>query len=206
MWAPLTTSGWDILLVATVIVLIALAIRRLARWELVALVALGGLTIHSGRGGIWVLLLLTPPAAAALTRRSLADRSIGLATVSLILIAVAGLVHGPHPNPDRALVATAIQRADGSAILAEDLLGEDVALQGGRVWIANPIDAFGHDEQRIYLDWLQGKPLGDEAIRHARVVLVARSSRAQRRIARNPRATVIASTETAIAYTIALGS
>jgi hypothetical protein len=203
MWAPLSMSGWDILLVAAVVALIALAVRRLGLWELVALVALGVLTIHSGRGGIWLLLFLAPPAAAALTRRNLASGPINLAIASLVLIAAVGLAHGPRPNPDRALVATAIQDAGGKAILAEDLLGEDVALQGGRVWVANPIDAFGHGEQRIYLDWLQGKPAGDEAVRHARVVLVTRGSQAQRRIARNPRATVIASTETAIAYSLA---
>ncbi len=157
----------------------------------------------SPRGGVWLLMFLAPPAAAGVSCRELTRGAIRLATASLLLITALGVVHGPRPNRDRQLVAAAIQRAGGQAILAEDLLAEDVALQGGRLWVANPIDAFDHRDQGLYLDWLVGRPAGDRAISHARVVLVARYSRAQHRLDSDSRATVIACTESAIAYSVA---
>jgi hypothetical protein len=76
----------------------------------------------------------------------------------------------------------ALRRADGTPILAESIPAEQVALAGGRVWMSNPIDAFDHRDQRIYLDWLAGRPAGDAALRHARLVLVLRGSDAAKRL------------------------
>jgi len=52
--------------------------------------------------------------------------------------------------------------------------------------MSNPIDAFHRRDQRLYLDWLAGKPAGDAALRQARrVVLVIRGSPAAKRMARS---------------------
>jgi hypothetical protein len=202
LWAPLSSGGWDILLVVAAVTLAAFAARRLASWELAATVALAGLSIHSARGGVWLLLFLAPPAAAGLTRAGLSPRLVRLAAAGLALIVVVGLARGPQPNRDGALVATAVERAGGGAILAEDKLAEEVALQGGRVWVANPIDAFRRRDQATYLDWLEGLPAGDRALREVRIVLVAQGSPAQRRMARTPRAVVVARSAAAVAYAL----
>ena len=81
------------------------------------------------------------------------------------------------------LLDKALQRAHGTPILAEGVFGEQIALAGGRVWMSNPLDAFSHRDQRLYLDWLAGKPAGDAALRHApRVVLVSPGGSAQERL------------------------
>jgi hypothetical protein len=58
-----------------------------------------------------------------------------------------------------------------------------VADAGGRVWLANPIDAFRQADQRVYVEWLRGVPAGDAALAHApRAVLVRLGSKAERRL------------------------
>src|SRR5262249_57193962 len=53
LWAPLSlTSGFDLLLIATAVVLLVLALRaHPALWELVALAGLAALAVERGRGG-----------------------------------------------------------------------------------------------------------------------------------------------------------
>ncbi len=78
-------------------------------------------------------------------------------------------------------------------MLAEDVLAEQVALAGGRIWIGNPLDAFHRSDQSTYLDWLDGRPSGDADVARVDVVLVAPRSRAERRIAADPGFVPIAS-------------
>ena len=52
-----------------------------------------------------------------------------------------------------------------------------------QVWIANPLDAFAMSDQRLYLDWLDAVPAGDRLLREGSVVLVARGSPPDRRLA-----------------------
>ena len=71
-------------------------------------------------------------------------------------------------------------------MLGEDMLAEQVADAGGRVWIANPIDAFSRTDQRVYVEWMRGLPAGDAALAHApRAVLVRSGGRADRRLRSN---------------------
>ena len=71
-------------------------------------------------------------------------------------------------------------------MLAEDLLAEQVADAGGRVWVANPIDAFRPADQKLYVEWLRGVPAGDAALAHApRAVLVRLDGKADRRLRRD---------------------
>jgi hypothetical protein len=69
-------------------------------------------------------------------------------------------------------------------ILADGLDAEQLALDGHRVWMANPLDAFTRGDQKRYLDWLDGRPSGDSLLEAtARVVLVTRGSPPDRRLA-----------------------
>jgi hypothetical protein len=97
---------------------------------------------------------------------------------------VIGVAHGPLPSgaTPRVLERT-LAVAHGTPVLAEDLMAEQVADAGGRVWVSNPIDAFRPSDQRLYVQWLQGLPAGDAALAHApRAVLVRRDGKADRRL------------------------
>ena len=60
---------------------------------------------------------------------------------------------------------------------AGDTIAERVALDGGRIWIGDPIDAFSRSDQATYLDWLAGSPAGLGALRTpVDVVLVSSGS------------------------------
>ena len=108
--------------------------------------------------------------------------------VGLLVAVVIGLAHGPLPSGATSQMLTrTIALAHGTPVLAEDLLGEQVADAGGRVWVANPIDAFRESDQRLYVEWLRGLPAGDAALAHApRVVLVRYDGKAERRLRDDP--------------------
>ena len=61
------------------------------------------------------------------------------------------LVDGPWPA-----------RLGDRVVLAPEPLAESLALEGVTVWAADPIDAFAPEDQRAFLDFLEG---GDEAVR-----------------------------------------
>jgi len=104
----------------------------------------------------------------------------------LVALAVVGIVREPRQLGARDdILRQALTDARGTPILATDILAEQVANAGGRVWIGNPLDAFARPDQRLYLDWRLGEPRGDAELAHApRVVLVQPDTKAQKRIAR----------------------
>ena len=167
---------------------IAAALRaRPALCEFATLAGLAGLTVHATRGSVWLAFFVATPAAVGLGRGTVSRARLALpALVVMAGLAVLGVVRGPHgAGAGHTLLARALAAAAGTPILAEAELGEQVALAGGRVWISNPIDAFRRRDQRVYLDWLQGKPTGDTALLHApRAVLVRPGSAAQLRLVR----------------------
>ena len=57
-------------------------------------------------------------------------------------------------------------------VLANFLVAGQVEANGGRVWVANPLDAFRPSDQRLYMDWLAGAPGGARAISRAKLVIV----------------------------------
>jgi hypothetical protein len=186
LWAPVSlTSGFDLLLVAAAIALLALAVRsRPALWEAIALAGLAVLTVKTARSGVWLLFFTAAPAARGL--RLEPDREWRLARVALpiaIVLAVFGLARGPlSSGASKALLDVTLRRANGKPILADGIPAEQVALAGGRVWMSNPLDAFSHHDQRLYLDWLAGRPTGDAALRNSNVVLVIRGGPAAKRL------------------------
>jgi hypothetical protein len=90
--------------------------------------------------------------------------------------------------------------AGGSPILADGVDAEQLALDGHRILIGNPLDAFSSREQRLYLDWLAGRPPGDAEAARVRVVVVITGSPAERRLAARKGFTVIGRDRRATLY------
>jgi hypothetical protein len=188
------------------VVLLAGALRsRPKLWELVALAGLTLLTLHAARGGMWLALFAVPLAATGFGGRVRTERLPRLARpVALALVAVVfiGLAHGPLPSgATEPVLQRTLALANGTPVLAEDLLAEQVADAGGRVWVANPIDAFRPADQKVYVEWLRGLPAGDAALTHApRAVLVRRDSKAEKRLRNDTGFRRVASDPRAVLY------
>jgi hypothetical protein len=189
LWAPLSLRNpLDVFFVAIVLPLLFLAVRgQPRRWELYALAFLAVSTVHVARNSIWLVLFVATPAAAGMRLREISASPRLLVTaawlVPLVLLVGAFArdpvqsVAGPH------LRAQAVRLADGSPVLADAEDAEQLALDGRRVWISNPVDAFDRHDQRLYLDWLRGRPAGDALLRRHGVVLVTVDSPSQKRLA-----------------------
>lgn len=194
LWAPLSpTSGFDVLLAAGALALGAFALRaRPATWELAAAGALSASTVHTARTGIWLLFLLVAPAAAGLRLRPSIGRRATVAAATAALVVCAFGVAALRPSAGDVAVRRAVALAHGEPILADGDLAELVAVDGGTVWVGNPIDAFSLRDQATYISWLRGEPAGDGALRHARFVVARQGSPAQRRllVTRRPRLVV----------------
>ena len=159
-------------------------------WELVALAGLALLAARTARGGVWVVLLAAPLVASGLPwRRVHRSRVVPLMLVACGVLVVFGIARGPlNTAATPRVLERALADADGTPMIADSMLSEQVALAGGRVWIANPVDAFARPDQRLWIAWLEGRPAGDAVLAHVpRVVLVAPDGPAARRIARDPR-------------------
>jgi hypothetical protein len=170
-------------------------------WEVVVALALALLTLRTSRSAVWLLLFLIAPAARSITGREWGRLIAPTMLVAVVLTAVA-LIRGPSSDhAERALVARAVSLARGSPVLAPDILAEQVALDGGRVWLGNPLDAFPRGDQEVYLDWLQGRARGAAALTPAtRVVLASRDGATEKLMRRAPAYAAIARTSTTILY------
>jgi hypothetical protein len=177
MLTPLSISG--ALVVAASVALVLRSSRRRPRgWEVVVALLLTAMTVHAARSSVWLLFALVAPAAAgARAGAPWRMRRVLAAGVALASLAVA-IGRGPAPSGASApLVHEAIERAAGSPILASDIGAEQIALAGGRVWLSDPIDAFGRGAQAAYLDFLDGRQSGLRAAGEAvKSVLVERGS------------------------------
>jgi hypothetical protein len=185
LWEPLTANPFDVLLVAVAVAFVALALRaRTFRlWEAVAVVGLSVTTIQVARNGVWLLLVAAYPAARSLRIRAPRRGILVLVAVPLSAAAVAGIVQGPNDPGSWSLARLAAQT--GQTVLAEPILGQQVALEGGRVWVDNPIDAFRASDQKLYVDWFSGKLSGGPATERATLVLVRQGSTAGRLAAKD---------------------
>ena len=205
LWAPLTLeSPLDVLFIVAAVVLVVLAARaRPQLWELAVIAGLAFLTLRTARSGVWLLFTLAAPAARGLNvQRALPSVLAAALTTVLVAVGALGLVRGPTSTgaSDRVL-ATALAAARGTPILAQDVLAEQVALAGGRIWVGNPLDAFSPADQRLYLDWHEGDRDGDGALVHApRVVLVHPDSDSERRLRANARLRELARDDNAVVY------
>ena len=118
------------------------------------------------------------------------------------MIAVLGIAHGPFASgAGSGMLQRTLALAHGTPVLAEDMLAEQVADSGGRVWMANPIDAFSRADQRVYVEWMRGLPAGDAALAHApRAVLVRSGGKAERRLRANTAFRRVASDARTVLY------
>ena len=192
LWAPFSfSSGPDIATLACLALGIWPLVRARPRlWEIVALVGLAVLTARTARGGVWVVLFAAPLVAAGLPwRREQRSRFVPLILVACGVLAVFGLVRGPlETGASPRMLQRALTAANGTPVIGDSMLSEQVALAGGRVWIANPIDAFSRADQRLWIAWLEGLPAGDAVLAHIpRVAFVSRRGAAARRLAQDPR-------------------
>jgi len=193
MWAPLTVhKPFDVLFIVLALPLLVLAFRSgLKAWELVCVAAFIGLTLHAGRNGIWLLCFIAAPAAHGLGRRLLPDFSVAARALTICAwvpaaFLVLGVAQTPHQDgAGRRIRSEAARLAAGKPILADGIDAEQLALDGRRVWIANPLDAFSRRDQRLYLDWLDASPAGDALLRGATAVVVTRGSKPQQRLERD---------------------
>ncbi|PWU24506.1 MAG: hypothetical protein C5B48_06065 [Candidatus Rokuibacteriota bacterium] len=191
LWAPLSLSKpFDLVFCVAAVVVVGLAIAaRPKLWELIVVLCLAAATLHVGRNGVWLLLFAAAPAARALSGSRVWRFRVprGLAAVlglCLLLLLVVGLSRTPPPAAAGAPLRLAAARAAGPApVLADDINAEALALDGRTVLIANPLDAFRPQEQRLYLDWIAGRPTGDALLLHARAVLVTRGTPPERHLA-----------------------
>ena len=193
LWAPLSFhEPLDLLFIVITLPLLVAALRsRPATWEIVALLALAGLSVEARRNGLWLLLFVATPAARAFGRaraRPVLSRRVALVCGCFpLLMLVLGLARSPASSgAGAALLRQAARAAHTSPILADPLDAEQLALRGSRIWIGNPLEAFARPEQRAYLDWLRGVPSADSVPAPIRVVLVTRGSQAQLRLAAQP--------------------
>ena len=204
-WAPLGTRPLDLVLVGVAAILVGLSLTGRARprlWEGVALVGIAAATVHTARTGTWFLFLAAYPAARSLRLRvgSPKRRLLVLAATALGAAAATALIRGPADPGSYSLARMAA--LSGRPVLATSMLGEQVALAGGRVWVNEPIDAFRPADQALYLDWSFGKPGGAAAVAHAAYVLVKPESPPAKLAARDPRLVRVAATRGAVLYRV----
>jgi len=193
LWAPLSIGKpFDVLFIVLAIPLLVFAFRSGSRvWELACIAAFAGLTLHAGRNSVWLLCFIAAPAAHGLGKRCLRDFSVSPRTLVLCAwVPAAFLVLGVLQTPQQygageRVRSEAARLAAGKPILADGIDAEQLALDGRRVWIANPLDAFSRRDQRLYLDWLDANPAGDALLREATAVVVARGSKPQQRLDRD---------------------
>jgi hypothetical protein len=203
LWTPLGLSLFDVLFVLAALALLVIATWPASRgwhaWEAVAVVGLAAASVHAARLGVWLLFVAAYPAARSLhVQRSSSIRV--LVPEVLALLAAGGIAITHFDAGSRALARVAAQR--GVPVLAGPVAAEQVAVEGGTVWVANPLEAFRHRDQRLYLDWAAGKPRGSAAVEHARLVLVLDQSAAGRVAARDRRLVVLRRTSNAVLYRV----
>lgn len=193
MWAPLSLHRpFDVLFILLALPLLVLALRSRPRaWELACIAAFVALTLQAGRNGVWLLFFIAAPAALRLGKLFLRDFSVSRRTLVLCacvpaLFLAVGVSRTPRPEGAGERVrAEAARLAAGRPILADGIDAEQLALDGQRVLIANPLDAFSRQDQRLYLDWLDASPTGDVLLRGAAAVVVTRGSAPQQRLERD---------------------
>jgi hypothetical protein len=191
LWAPLSLGNpLDVAFLAAGIPLVLAALAsRPKLWEFVALAGLAAMTYQSARNGVWLVLFAATPAGKWLTGsrqwRLRPPRAVtAVAAALLVGLVVLGLARTPAPTfAGQRLRDRAAASAAGRPILADDINAEALAVDGRRVLIANPLDAFPPVDQRLYLDWIAGRPSGDAMLALATTALVKLDSPAQKRLA-----------------------
>jgi hypothetical protein len=204
LWAPLSLSAPfdDVAILAAIALAWFLRRNRPRLWELAVILGLAALSVQASRSAVWLLLFLVAPAARSIAVRREWGHLIPLTIAASLATIAFAIGRGPlATRADRTLVSRAVTLARGTPVLASDLLGEEVALDGGRILIGNPIDAFSRHDQATYIDWLQGARGGTAAlVPEVRIVLVNRGSATERLMATAPSFAPVAGDRATILY------
>ena len=197
MWGrPDLGNPFDLMMVATAVVLVVMAVRRRRPvWEYVALAGLAAGTVTASRNAVWLLLLAAgaaaasrPPAApqtddTAGDRRAARDlrrNTLMAGTVALLGVVVVTSVlalRAPSLRAGDDDVAAAARAASGRVVLAPEPVSEQLAASGATVWVSNPLDAFETQDQSSYLAFQRGDEVGaTRALEQAEVVIAPTGS------------------------------
>lgn len=183
LWArPSLSAPFDVVMFFAAAVLLVLVLRRrLPVWEYVIILGLGGATVMASRNGVWLLMALAVPAALSMTRHSsraapAPPRFAGAAALAVLVPLVLVPFRGSAVLPDEpAEVRALAEKTRDRVVLAPEPLAESLALVGVRLWVLDPIDAFGAEDQRTYLAFLDDGDV-EEALPHVEAVIVAEGS------------------------------
>jgi hypothetical protein len=190
MWRPLSLHApFDVVFLVVAPPLVVLALRsKPALWEVVAIGGLAVVAVRASRNEVWLALFLAVPAARALTgtrewSRGVSARLVLPVAGLLAAVAVVGLAQKPRPvGASPYVLETAVRNAGPLPILADGVDAEQLALDGRRILIGNPLDAFPKREQQLYLDWLAGKPGGDPELFRVCAIVTVPGSPPDRRL------------------------
>jgi hypothetical protein len=214
MWRPLSLGApFDVVFLVVAIPLVVLALRsKPALWEIVVTAGLAVTAVRASRNEVWLALFVAVPAARTLAgsrpwRAVVPRRAASALAGLLVLLAIVGFARTPTPaGASPRLLKAAARWSGGAPILADGVDAEQLALAGDRILIGNPLDAFSLREQRLYLDWLAGRPSGDAEPVRVRAVLVTAGSVAQRRIAGRKGFLELARDKRAVLYVRGVGA
>jgi hypothetical protein len=208
MWQPLSLhSPFDVVFLIVAVPLLVLAWRsRPKTWEWLVLAVLAVAAIKSSRNEVWLALFVAVPAARGLAgsrswRAVFPPAAASALTGLLVLVTIVGLTRTPvSTGATTKLLQIAARTAGGTPILADGVDAEQLALDGRRILIGNPLDAFPQREQQLYLDWLAGRPDGDAEANRVRAVLVTKGSAPQHRLAVRSDFRAVAQDKRAVLY------
>lgn len=192
LWARASlTAPLDVLMLLVAGVLLVLMLRsRREAWEYVVVLGLCLATASAARHGTWLLFLLAVMCAkrpSELPEGVPRERSgtfwassvTPLATVAMVVAVPVAAMRGDAVLGSAPDVVTAVTRvSDDGVVLAPAPLSEALAVAGVRLWAGNPLDAFSHEDQAAYLDFLDGARGARKAVAQVDVV-VARDGSSQ---------------------------
>ena len=196
LWArPSAHHPFDLAFFAAIPVFGFMAIKaRLRAWEYAAGAGLALAAATAARNEVWLVLFLAPAAVRRLQQLPAPSPPIrpALALAGLVVPgAVLALTVGGHGSSGfgagSSLRRAAVVAAHGTPILADPYDSERLALEGAKIVIGNPIDAFDQRDQLLYLHWLDGnEAAGAQLASRSRAILVGRGDPASRALARSP--------------------
>ena len=195
LWAqPSLRRPSDLAFLGCVLPLAFLAARTRPRpWELPAGAGLALAAATAARNEVWLVLFVAPVAVRRFRELPPPSPRVRAAFLLIALLACAALLAlaaGSHRSSRRgagpSLRRLALATAGDTPILADPYDEEQLALDGAKIVIGNPIDAFDQRDQRLYLHWLQGSRAATSALAgSSRVILVGKGEPQQARLARD---------------------
>lgn len=165
LWArPSLGAPFDVLMLGAALALLVVVLRpRRPLWEYVAIAGLVVATASAARHGVWLLFLLVALTAgrgapAEGPRRNSWAMPLMVASLATVVAVPVAVLRGDEvlgASPDE--VAAIAEVAGDRVVLAPAPLSESLAAAGVRLWAGNPLDAFRHEDQAAYLDFLSGR-------------------------------------------------